>query len=120
MKLTDEELKRLAAEKVMGWQVVPHQGRIDEEIWILPANGAPLIDPMRFADFRPLDEWKWAGLIVEKMRGDGCLYRIDIRGAAFWRRGEGNHVFLYDNASTTRAITIAALLEVGAITEDQV
>lgn len=119
MKLTDEELTRLVVENVIGWQLVPHQGRIDEELWILPANGAPLIDPMRFADFRALEEWKWAGLIVDKMRSDGWTSSITIDVDCVAAFGKTRYILWGRPSEAPRAITIAATLAVGAITEDQ-
>lgn len=131
MKLTDEQLTRLVVEKVIGWQVIPHQGRVDQELWILPANGAPMINPMRFDEFKPLEEWKWAGLIAERMGSIGWWLKLTspFEADSMWQAGftplsttgwNGRPDHRCASKSGQRAIVISALLAVEAITADQV
>lgn len=127
MKLTDEELTRLAAEKVMGWPNVDDSlfGDYDGPF---PAycGGDLLTSPLRGHAWHPLTDWRPAGEIVDKMRADGWDYRISSSwegrtGVEFFDLtkpySDDDHMTYVD--SGPRAITIAALLAVGAITEDQ-
>ena len=127
MKLTDTELTRLAATAIMGWIVADAN-----------EDGKPLVYhppqcPGRYVDacyWNPLTNWAHAGEVVEKMRADG--WTLETRLGAyrsprelsdtlikFWSRPNPRGGWSAD-PSTTRAITIAALLATGAITEEQV
>ena len=105
--MTDEELTRLAATKIMGWELC----RMD-------------------SNWHPLTDWWDAGNIVEKMRADGWLIILhwagDFWNARFFRHEdcapadnprEQRDAFVNSRLLTV-AITVAALLSVGAMTEE--
>jgi len=119
MKLTDEQLTQLAAEKVRGWFW-------DEEMecWCAQESGEECL--AEGPNWSPLTDWRAAGEIVDKMRADGWN-GCSLASAA----GQNMYDFFHGpndgklgaNApqdSMPRSITIAALLAVRAITEDQV
>ena len=124
MKLTDQELTRLAAEKVMGWPIVAATDLADYD-GPFPAfcDGAALTGCLRGHEWEPLTDWRAAGELVEKMRADGYGFVVEstddgIRSSFHDRRYEKNgHMY---SESGPRSIVISALKTVGAITREQV
>lgn len=132
MKLTDDELTRLAASAVMGWEVYT----IGREI-ALDATVTRFIQKSEshWAAYRPdglddwtppLTDWRAAGEIVDKMRADGWALLLVQRNktycAVFVPSGlnAGYQVENDGDESPPRAITIAALFTLGAVTQEQV
>jgi hypothetical protein len=142
-KLTDTELTRLVAEKVMGWEVaVVEYGRGKKgNFWVEAGSTGKIFSNPHWncLAWHPLTDWAAAGEIVMKMRADGWSSRTttngwiaDQCGCEFFR-GDlalGKDIFSgsYEEygfkagvrqfaveSSGPRAITIAALLAVGAI-----
>jgi hypothetical protein len=134
--MTDSELTRMAAEKVMGWQAfpldrdgyseAPKPKLIQQITGFHPEEWAVFREDGRYDKWDPLTDWRAAGEIAEKMRADGWELKLHITV------GSGTNArFLFSHypkkkgrASTAetsvfRAITIAALLAIGAITDDQ-
>ena len=107
--MSDLELTRLAIEKVMNWKI---KGK-----FFLRSSTHPLESLL---DWNPLSNWGDVGEIVEKMRSDKYAFSIvgDRDGdLAAFGKPVINHS--HESKSIPRAITIAALLAVGAITEKQ-
>ena len=128
MKLTDQELTRLAATAVMGWPIVAATDLADYD-GPFPAycDGAALTGCLRGHEWEPLTDWRAAGELVEKMRADG--WELDLyctvgagSNARFissqWPKRKARPVSM--ETSGPRAITVAALLAVAAVSEEQV
>lgn len=118
MKLTDEDVTRLAAEKVMGWKAKANN--TVEPQWI-GIDGTHQWQ----SGWSPLTEWRNAGQIVDKMLADGWN-GCSLASASgqnmydfFHGPNDGKSGANAPQDSMPRSITIAALLAVGAITEDQ-
>ncbi len=102
--MTDEKLVKLAATKIMGWR--NPKG----------CDGWYIGDELAAAgDWWPVTRWSAAGEIVDKMRADGWEWTV-ISGDACFARHDG--FANYDDPCFPRAATIAALLALGAIQED--
>jgi hypothetical protein len=123
--MTDEQLTRLAAEKVMGWVEHVIYEPQEERRWLKPDG-----QHAAWGSWTPLTDWRAAGEIAEKMQSDGwsgnthasTLYNnVPFNTAGFERKGKMLSVTASCNweqkARIPRAITLAALLAVGAITE---
>lgn len=119
--MTDTELTRLAAEKVMGWTVHPTlKGRRGLGCWNNTSDGhAGCI-----GEWQPLTDWRAAGEIVEKMRADGWYLQTDTgpksRARATFHLGNAVHTARDAGGNILRAIRNAALLAVQAVTGEQV
>lgn len=124
--MTDAELTRLAAEKVMMWKCFgledsgysesPNPKCIQNVLgqWIVYGTTPT------FEQFDPLADWRAAGAIVEKMRADGWSFRVgqDSGEPLPWAEfGTEQGECAVHHAVIPTAITKAALLAVGAITE---
>lgn len=113
--MQNEQLDRLAAEKVMGWRLAVHQ-------WI--GEWGEVEDTL--SNWSPTTNEANAALVREKMRADGWILRL----YAHPRFHEAEWVFEADRIrigqsrlgtpSVAFAITQAALLAVEAITEEEV
>ena len=130
--MTDEELTRLAAQKVMGWtsevRIMHGRGKNDQRTHTEYTVCRQMDRSARARhedEWHPLTDWGAAGEIVEKMRADGWRVNIHIdedgcHVTLTGKHGSGLIGQACDNEKTsTHAITIAALLAVGAISEDQ-
>jgi len=137
MKLSNPELDRLAAEKVMGWptfRIVPFEDgyasapypKLIENVkreWVLHKSAD------EWCGWSPTTDWRAAGEVVERMRALGWVVYIKIH-----TKGTSECIFLHkdfddpdspDGATweddfIPRAITVAALLAVQAVTGEQV
>ena len=112
-EMSDTELTRLAAERVMGWS-------FDDTLskkWI--DRGFPIKDD----DWCPLTDWSAAGEIVEKMRADGWYLQTDIgptsRARATFHLGNAVRTGRDKDGDMLRAITLAALFAVGALSAER-
>jgi Phage ABA sandwich domain len=96
--MTDQELDKLAAEKVMGWPADP-------------LGGVPV------RDWEPTRELSDAWMLVEKMGALGWyfgIYNFHVEGQS-WRVEimKGSAHYQREDESIARAITLAALRAVG-------
>lgn len=132
--MTDTEITRLAATAVMGWPAfglqdtgyseAPRPKLIENvsHIWIAhyPDRACAI--------WHPLADWRAAGEIVEKMRADGWFPGVEAGPKLIdgkWARvvrvrwGKNKQFGAFTSPDFPRAITIAAALAVGAVTEAQ-
>ena len=119
MKLSDSDLTRLAATAVMGWIVENSRGG---QYYNDPSSD---INHPWVRDWSPLTDWRAAGEIVDEMRADGwhCLTMAVSGGenlCDYYRRADDKRKTNDPRETMPRAITIAALLALGAVTQDQV
>ena len=135
MKLSDSELTRLAAEKVMGWKIqriYANDPSVSFHDCVLrkwtPDDSWRLSRADTSAEeyWSPLTDWRAAGEIVDEMRDSGwaliLVQRNNTYCAVFVLVGL-NVDYQVENdgyESAPRAITIAALFAVGAVTLEQV
>ena len=112
--MTDQELTKLIAEKVMGWE------RTSE--WY-SKQGSPVC---AIGAFRPLENDIHAFQVVDKMIEDGFTFSLISSGyaskswnATFYGVDEYSEQLVYDatHESRRRAICLAALRAVGEVVE---
>jgi len=122
--LTDAELTERAATKVMGWGLVKR------------ISGGLMFDRhdrchLDIEEWQPLTDIRAAWEIVEKMRERGMWLKLtspfnadDVWNAGFTDFGftgwNGRPDYREQADAAPRAITIAALLAVGAVTKEEV
>lgn len=119
MKLTDEELTRRAVEKVMGWEIEASACDPNSLCYLKLPDSDPRWK-LHISKWQPLTDWRAAGEIVDKMRADGWTSSITIDVDCVAAFGKTHYILWKRILEAPRAITIAALLAVGAITEGQV
>lgn len=113
--MTDQELTKLIAEKVMGWELGqgPWYTRQGEPMFVVNA-------------FRPLVNDSPAFMVVDKMIEKGFTFSLIFSGyaskswnATFYGVDEYSEQLVYDatHESRRRAICIAALRAVGEVVE---
>lgn len=126
VKLTDAELTRLAAEKVMGWVQRETNYKYGPEMeW--HEGDQRMRSVLDWCPLSPESGWSCAGQIAGKMRINGWHSESEagcLSGARFYKRVGSMGIDLPQSFNlrpqdTPRSITISALLAIGAITEDQ-
>lgn len=133
MKLTDDELTRLVAEGIMGWHCWDNDGDYNGPTPMFAIFGSKVAfygdaeEPQRDCNF--LNDWSGAGEVVERMtiRGWWCRVESPFTLTDPYRAGfcplettgwSGRMDHSSSSASGPRAITMAALIACGLITEN--
>ena len=105
--MTDTEITERAARDVMGWHIAYTAWFGDDSIFPKCQVGA----------FDPLHDWKWAGLLVEKMKEKGYNFMLAHYGEQyyfhFYYGAFTGFVWGPPYDSAPRAITTAAVKVVG-------